>query len=85
VGEGGGRRRGKYNKTIKVQIRGWRSRRLSKSERWVGGSRFFPTWKGGFEVQEELGREKERKQINVRERENNRRARDEIDWKQKGA
>jgi hypothetical protein len=39
----GGEKKGGYNKTIKVQIRGWRSRKLSKLERGVGGSRNFPS------------------------------------------
>jgi len=39
----GGEKRGEYNKTIKVQRRGWRSRKLSKLEKGVGGSRTFPT------------------------------------------
>jgi hypothetical protein len=41
-------RRGKYNKTIKVQRGGWRSRKLSKLEKGVGGLGNFPTWKGGL-------------------------------------
>jgi hypothetical protein len=36
-------RRGKYNKTIKVQRGVWRFRKLSKLEKKVGGSRIFPT------------------------------------------
>jgi hypothetical protein len=50
---GRGEGRGRYNKTIKVQRRGWRSKKLSKSEGGIGGLRTFPTWRGGFEVQEE--------------------------------
>jgi hypothetical protein len=49
----GGERRGRYNKTIKVQRGGWRSKKLSKSEGGIGGLRTFPTWRRGFEVQEE--------------------------------
>jgi hypothetical protein len=41
VGEGG-EKRIVYNKTVKVQRRGWRFRGLSKLERGVGGSRTFP-------------------------------------------
>jgi hypothetical protein len=44
---------GKVQQDNQSPKRGWRSRKLSKSERGVGGSRTFPTWKGGFEVQEE--------------------------------
>jgi len=44
----------------------------------VGGSRTFPTWKGGFEVQEESNKERKRKQINVKERDINKQARDKI-------
>lgn len=40
----------------------------SKSKKGVGGSKTFPTWKGGFEVQEESNKERKRKQINVKER-----------------
>jgi len=57
-----GGRRGeeeKYNKIINIQKEGWRSRKLTKLEKGVGGSKTFPTWRGGFEVQEELGTKRE--------------------------
>jgi hypothetical protein len=76
---------GKIQQDNQSLKKGWRSKKLSKSKRGVGGSRTFPTWKRGFEVQEELGKEKERNQINLRERENSRGARDEIDLRKKGA
>jgi len=62
----GGEKKGRYNKTFKVQRGGWRSRKLSKLERGVGGSGISPTWKGGFEVLEESDRE--RKEANRCER-----------------
>jgi hypothetical protein len=46
----GGERMGRYNKTIKVQKGGLRSKKLSKSKKGVGGLRTSPTWRGGFEV-----------------------------------
>jgi len=52
---------GKVQQDNQSPKRGWRSRKLSKLEGGVGGSRNFPTWKGRFEVQEESCREKERK------------------------
>jgi hypothetical protein len=69
---------GKVQQDNQSPKRGWRSRKLSKSERGVGGSRTFPTWKGGFEVQEESNKERKRKQINVKERDINKQARDKI-------
>jgi hypothetical protein len=42
--------------TIKIQKGGLRSKKLSKSEKGVGGLGTSPTWRGGFEVQKELGR-----------------------------
>jgi hypothetical protein len=38
-----GVKRGGYNKTVKVQKKGWRFRKLSKLEKGVGGSGTFPT------------------------------------------
>jgi hypothetical protein len=38
-----GVKRGGYNKTIKVQKRGWRSRKLSKLEKGVGVLGTFPS------------------------------------------
>jgi hypothetical protein len=62
----GGERRGRYNKTIKVQKGSWMSKKLSKLKKGVGGSRTFPTWKGGLMFRKNRA-ERERKQIEVQE------------------